>query len=301
MRKAWPKTDRLVIRGREFLQSDLVLIRKLIRDNPKWGRTKVSEEVCSLLNWRQENGRLKDRGCRVALLKLESLGFLQLPTKKLDRGGQPPCRDLVCELDETQVSQMPSEIQLQLVQNAGGSRIWNALIARHHYLGLATPVGRLIRYLIIGNGQTLGAISFSEAAWSITGRDDILKKFGVNRNEIRSLVISNNRFLILPHVRIPNLASRILAKSTKQVVRDWAQRFETRPLFIETFVDPARFEGTCYRAANWTLVGSTKGFSKLGASHRNKTSPKLLFMVGTTYNSQQFLRATELRGERRAA
>lgn len=301
MRTLWPKTAGIVVRGRLFLQSDLVSIRKLVRTHPSWGRTKVSEEVCRLLNWHQENGRLKDRACRVALLKLEALGYLRLPTKKLDRGGQPPRADLACLIHETDVSQMPHSIELALVKSAQQSRLWNSLIARHHYLGLATPVGRLIRYLVVGDGEILGAISFSEAAWSITGRDEILCKLGLDRNGIRSAVVSNNRFLILPHVRIQNLASKVLALATARIAVDWSERFEIRPSFIETFVDPSRFEGTCYRAANWSLIGSTKGFSKQGASHQRRHSPKLLFMYGTTPSSKHFLASHNLAATQRAA
>ncbi len=301
MRTAWPRSDGIVVRGRAFAQGDLVLIRRLIRNHPTWGRTKLSEAVCEAISWRQENGRLKDRGCRVALLKLEALGYLQLPPKKLDRGGRPP-RQEVCDLHfADEVSAMPRILRLEFVKDARESRIWNSLIAKHHYLGLATPVGRLIRYIILGDGKTLGAISFSEAAWSLKGRDSLLGDFGLSLDDIRASVISNNRFLILPHVKVRNLASRILASATKQVVADWNVRFQTVPLFIETFVDPSRFEGTCYRAANWTLVGNTKGFSKQGANHSDKKTPKLHFMIGTSYNTQHFLQERFLRGDRRAA
>lgn len=301
MRKAWPKTGGIVIRGRQFLQSDLVLIRKLIRNHPSWGRTKLSEEVCRALEWRQANGRLKDRGCRVALLKLESLGFLRLPPRKIDRGGRPPRRDLACEGRGVHVKSMPKSMALEFVESSKQSRVWNSLIAHYHYLGLSTPVGRLIRYLIRGDGMTLGAISFSEAAWSITERDQLLIDYGVERDNLRSSVVSNNRFLILPNIQVRNLASKVLALAIKQVAIDWAERYRVKPLFIETFVDPSKFEGTCYRAANWTLIGTTKGFAKRGSSHRKKNAPKLLFVVGTTYNSQQFLRLRSERGNRRAA
>ncbi|WP_373653577.1 Druantia anti-phage system protein DruA [Schlesneria sp. DSM 10557] len=301
MRKTWPKTSGVVIRGRTLLQDELVLIRKLIRDNPTWGRTRISEAVCRALDWRQPNGRLKDRGCRVALLKLEMLGFLSLPPKKIDRGGQPPHIETNSNLDQTEIRQMPQVLELRLVESVRDSRLWNSLIANHHYLGLATPVGRLVRYLILGDGAILGAISFSDAAWSINGRDELLLEFGLNRQEIRSAVVSNNRFLILPHVQVRNLASRVLALATSQLLLDWKAKFMSTPQFFETFVDPRRFEGTCYRAANWTLVGKTKGFAKHGATHRNERLPKLLFMLGIGYNCQRFLRERFLEPSHRAA
>ncbi|MEZ6033184.1 MAG: DUF4338 domain-containing protein [Planctomycetaceae bacterium] len=301
MRKHWPRTTGVTVRGREFHQKDLVLIRQLIRKNPSWGRTRLSEEVCRIFDWQQENGRPKDRGCRVALLKLESLGYLQLPKKKLDRGGRPPNEVSLGEVVEECISQMPQTLSLELVNTVRQARIWNSLIARHHYLGLATPVGRLIRYIIMGDAQMLGAISFSEAAWSLTCRDEVLNQFGLSGSEIRSATISNNRFLILPSVQVRNLASRVLGLAVKQVLLDWHERFETLPLFIETFVDPKRFEGTCYRAANWLFVGTTKGFAKQGASHRNTKAPKLIFLIGTTVKSRQFLRDQFSSGQKRAA
>lgn len=301
MRTVWPKSDGIVVRGRRFLQSDLVRIRHLIRTHPNWGRTKLSEEVCRAIDWRQPNGRLKDRGCRVALLKLEAFGFLQLPLKKLDRGGRPPRQDLTFHRLGQEISEMPQDLNLVRVETSQQSRIWNSLIAQHHYLGLATPVGRLIRYLIVGSETILGAISFTEAAWSIIERDVALEEYGIERGKIHEVVVSNNRFLILPNVQIKNLASKTLGMARKQVALDWHRNFGTKPAFIETFVDPTRFEGVCYRAANWILMGKTKGFAKRGGSHESNRVPKLLFLVGTEYNSQKFLRTWNARGKRRAA
>lgn len=301
MRVTWPRTDGIVVRGRLFLQQDLVLIRKLIRDHADWGRTKLSEEVCRVLDWQQLNGRLKDRGCRVALLKLEELGFLRLPPRKLERGGQPPRQQVVAEMSNTKIEVMPEQIKLIQVLTRPESRLWNALISNYHYLGLGTPVGRLIRYLVWDDDGPIAAISFSDPAWCLTNRDQLLQDYGVSKEEIRSSVVSNNRYLILPHVQVRNLASRILALATKRLVVDWNAKFHTTPEFIETFVDPTRFEGTCYRAANWTLIGTTKGYSKTGATHTNGRAPKLLFMTGTSYNAQAFLRKLYDRGPRRVA
>lgn len=301
MRVTWPRTDGILVRCRMFLQSDLVLIRKLIRDHPSWGRTKLSEEVCRSLDWRQDNGRLKDRACRVALLKLERSSFLQLPPRKLERGGQPPRQLKPVGICEVNVTKMPMQIRFDQVQSPAESRLWNGLIAQYHYLGLATPVGRLIRYLVFGDDNPVAAISFADPAWSLTDRDRLLRDFGASKEAIRSTVVSNNRFLILPHIQVRNLASRILALSTRQLVLDWSAKFGNTPDFIETFVDPTRFEGTCYRAANWTLIGETKGYTKKGATHKNQRAPKLLFMIGTSYNANSFLRSVSLTSVDRAA
>ncbi|MCG8651991.1 MAG: DUF4338 domain-containing protein, partial [Pirellulales bacterium] len=151
----------------------MVLIRRLIRDNPSWGRTRLSQRVCEELGWFQIDGRPKERACRVALLRLESDGYLQLPKRKAERGGKPPiiedASDLGVELSE--LANMPAKIDLRIVETKKHARIWNSLIASYHYLGLATPVGRLIRYLMYGDDMLIGAMAFGDCAWNIRSRD----------------------------------------------------------------------------------------------------------------------------------
>jgi hypothetical protein len=257
------------------------MIRKVIRDHPTWGRTKISEHICEELNWYQANNRIKDRACRVALLKLESLGYLELPKRILDRGGRPPLAPANVDFGGQQVvSSMPGQLDIRLVETRSESKLWNGLISEHHYLGLATPVGRLIRYLVFADGQVVAAISFSECAWNVRPRNFLLRTIGLSERDFHNQVIGNNRFLILPSVSVPNLASRILGQSLRQIRVDWADRFGVPPLVVETFVDPTRFSGTCYLAANWILIGTTKGYAKRGASHRNRQAPKLILLRG---------------------
>ena len=300
MKIVWPKCPGLVIRGRHFTNKELVLIRKLIRDNPSWGRTKLSERVCEILDWYQDNGRLKDRGCRVALLKLESLGYIKLPKRIIERGGKPP-RVLSEKIQITKSTQMPTSLILKPVSDRTSSTLWNSLIDQYHYLGLATPVGKMIRYLIYGDDILLGAISFSEPAWNIEPRDKILIGSGISTSEIRNLVIANNRYLILPTVTIPNLASRILGLAQRMVLRDWQDKFSCKPGFAETFIDPTFYTGTCYSAANWVQIGKTKGFSKRGNTHSNQNKPKLIFMRGFDSKAQKILNLSSLKENQRVA
>jgi len=301
-RCVWPQSANLVVRGRVFTQKELVMVRRLIRTRPGWGRTRLSYAICDLLQWNQSNGRPKDRACRVALLRLESLGFVRLPKKKLERGGRPPIKQSpAVTVELPPVNTMPEVIECRRVQTRAESRFWNALVATYHYLGLATPVGRFVRYLLFGDGMALGAISFTDCAWSVSPRDLILLSIGLKRGEIRDLVITNNRFLILPDVKVPNLASRLLAASLRQVGQDWAAVYGTVPLVAETFVDPQRFAGTCYRAANWLLVGSTKGFSKQGNRHRGDNAPKLVFLRGMHASVCHKLRAAAVSGSAKHA
>lgn len=303
MRRTWPRCPCITIRGRCFKQRDLVLIRKVIRDHPTWGRTKLSEQICERLGWHQANRRVKDRACRVALLRLELLGYLELPARLLDRGGRPPLvpAETIHSEVTIAVTRMPVQLETRLVETRAQSRLWNALIAWHHYLGLATPVGRLIRYLIFGDGQLLAAISFSECAWNVQSRNNVLREIGFSDLDVRNVVIGNNRFLILPSVRVPNLASRILAQSLRQVCVDWADRFKSEPLVAETFVDPKQFLGTCYLAANWIQVGIMKGYAKRGASHANRRAPKLILLRGLNSSLHRKLQLAVEGMNRRAA
>lgn len=290
-RKPWPRCDGVVVRGRLFSQRDLVLIRRLIREHGTWGRTRLSQEVCKSLGWTQPDRRPKERACRVALLRLEDLGFLRLPARLVDRGGQPPKRYDIAELGVTisPLREMPRALDLTLVTSTRDSRIWNSLVSKFHYLGLPAPVGRLLRYLILADKQLIGAISFGESAWRLADRDRLLNRVGINIEQTRSAVVSNNRFLILPSIQVGNLASRILGQSLRQLTEDWPERFLTTPCFAETFVDPSRFIGTCYQASNWVLVGTTKGFSKQGSWHRKNLGPKLIFMRGLSKAAHESL------------
>jgi hypothetical protein len=175
---------------------------------------------------------------------------------------------------------MPATLTFERVDSPSASRLWNWAVAEYHYLGLTTPVGRTIRYLAFGDGRLIGAIGFSESAWSVAARNEALRSIGLDPARSRQLLVANNRFLILPSVKVPNLASRVLSVGVSRVADDWFDRFRNRPLLAETFVDPSRYYGTCYFAANWLFVGVTKGFTKRGSTHRNKHAPKLLLLRG---------------------
>lgn len=300
-RTTWPKCPGVTLRGRVFTQIDLVRIRRLVRDHPNWGRTRLSIAVCECLSWNQPNGRPKDRACRVALLALESKGYLRLPPKLVERGGKRPIADRELVIGDSAIISMPKQIDIIQVQNLADRRIWNAIIDRHHYLGLATPVGRLIRYLMYGDGCLLGGISFTEPAWRITSRDLLLSRIGIAAAETSNAVVNNARFLILPNVKVANLASRLLSKSLKRLQRDWHDLFGSRPLIAETFVDTSHFRGTCYLASNWIPVGMSKGFSKSGSGHKHTNRPKLILLRGLSSQVNASLRIANEGASRRAA
>ena len=165
-------------------------------------------------------------------------------------------------------------------------------MARDHYLGHKVSVGRSIKYLVWYKGVTAGAICFSSASWRVDCRDKILKKVGLRKPQIRNRVINNSRFLILPTLKIPNLASRVLSLAARQVARDWEEFYSIQPLVVETFVEVPRFTGACYKAANWLFVGKTRGFSKKGAGHHNSQVPKDVYVFGLNKKVRRKLRAS---------
>jgi len=267
----------------------------MIRDNPSWGRTRLSQEICDTLHWKQTNGRGKERACRVALVRLESLGFLSLPDRKVESGGKPPAvGPRVGDVPETSITQMPEAIEVREVKTRNEAGQWNMAVAAHHYLGLSTPVGRIVRYLCYGDGTLVAAISFSDCAWKVKAREHTLRVSGLQGLIHRDNTISNSRFLILPWIEVPNLASRLLGLAVRAVRDAWESKYGLAPLLAETFVDPRYYLGTCYKAAGWIQVGATRGFAKKGSSHEFLSKPKLLFLRGLTPEIQLRLQSGAL-------
>lgn len=282
------------LRGRVFSRIELNIIKRCVRDNYDKGRTQISRAVCEELNWRQPNGWLKDRACRDVLRKLDDLEVIKLPPSHIfkDKKKSLPSsknNDYLSEFDlESLITEFPTQLSLIFAKGNRYERIWNTLVAKYHYLGHGVIVGRCIKYVIQSNDRLLGAIAFSSSTWHVSARDSILRSLGIAH--IRDSVINNSRFLILPNVQIPNLASHLLATSTRQIVKDWASYYSITPLIAETFVQPSLYSGTCYKAANWIEVGETKGYAKRGASFRNSQEPKRIFLYGLNKQIRRELR-----------
>lgn len=286
----------LTLRGRRFTYRGLRTIIRCVAEHYREGRTRISEVVCAKLGWRQPNGWPKDRACRDVLRLLETMHILTLPPR-LVRNVQAqfpkrPTRQPLLPKPDAPMQTMPTAIELELAKGNTAEKVWNTLINTHHYLGHRVQVGRCLKYLIRGDGQLIGAISFSSPAWKVAIRDKVLSEIGITGRDIRDVVINNSRFCILPHIRVPHLASRVLALSTRQIVSDWTTYYSIKPLIAETFVETARFEGTCYRAANWNHIGITNGFAKLGASHHNSQQAKMIFVYGLTRSYRRRLAVT---------
>jgi len=279
-------TTPITLRGRKFTASSIGAVKSCVKEYRKFGRTRISREVCIRLKWKQPNGWLKDRACRDVMIQLETLGVIKLPKSKLNRKAKAEKKTNKTEpsfgnyLINENVSEIPESIELILAKSNKEEQIWNYLVEKYHYLGHKVIVGRCLKYLIVSNNIILGAIAYSSPAWRLGTRNQILQKMGFTSDDIMNKVINNSRFLILPTVKVQNLASKLLSLSLNKVVTDWTWYYSIKPLVAETFVQPSKFYGTSYKAANWLEIGITKGYAKSGMSYHNSQEPKKIYLYG---------------------
>jgi hypothetical protein len=250
--------------GREFTEATIAQIRGIVDSCSSLSRRAVSLQVCELLEWRSPNGKLKDVSCRKALLELHRRGLISLPVAeeccfvRTSSKHSTDVRVSMAEVDCSLKELGAIRIVPVLSRNSKASQIWNALVERFHYLGKGPLCGAQIRYLVESSDHGfVGALAFSAAQWRLKKREEYIGWTDAARRANLHLVAANSRFLILPGVRVRNLASHVLSQCLDRVANDWAERYGYRPVLVETFVDPSRFAGTCYRAGNWKLVGQT--------------------------------------------
>jgi hypothetical protein len=278
--------------GRTFTVPEIELIRALIASDPPPSRYQLSRAVCEHLGWRRPDGHLKDMSCRVALLRMQADGLLTLPQPRRKRPGM---FTLSADLD-SRVCPPPfttrvdlDRISIEPLAQRGDSRLWNAYVERHHYLGHELIPGAQLRYFVRCAGDILALLSFGASAWKIKPRDAFIGWSDARRREKLHLIVNNARFLILPWVSCRNLASRILALVSRRLPQDWLTHYGYRPVLLETFVEKTRFTGTCYKAANWLYLGDTQGRGKLDTLHRRGQPIKSIWVYPLTRNFRQQL------------
>jgi hypothetical protein len=268
--------------GRPFDGSDLETIRREIVAAKPPLRSEIARQVCRALQWTDALGRPKLMSARVGLLRLHRAGLIELPAPSRGNGNG---RGLVHGPDvwpepvpvEGTVGQL-SGLRLEAVIDKRASRLWNGLIERYHYLGYTPLPGAQLRYLIDCDQGVLGAIGFGAAAWTVAARDRWIGWDVPCREAHLGRVLNNARFLLLPWVRVRNLASKVLALAAACIPEDFAARYGERVVLLETFVETPRFGGTCYRAANWRHLGETAGRGKCDRSHRAALPRKAVYV-----------------------
>jgi hypothetical protein len=257
----------LTYRGRAVTQDDVAFIRALIAAHPTASRRRLSEILCRAWNWVQPNGTLRDMVCRGLMLALHRGGQIELPARRWR-----PCNPLaqrnrpeLIVLDESPIrstlSALPP-ITFRQVRRTKEEATFNGLIEAHHYLGYTQPVGEHLKYLISSSDRLLACLAWSSAPRHLGPRDRFIGWSPDARRRNLRLLAYNLRFLILPWVQVPHLASHLLGRMACQLPHDWERVYGHPVVFLETFVDPTRFAGTCYRAANWIVLGRTTGRGK---------------------------------------
>lgn len=254
-------------RGREITDSDVGLIRDLIEAHPEASRRVLSLKLCEAWQWEQPNGAPCDAVARGLLLALHRSGRIELPAPRFVSSKpafhrKPP---RVVQIDSTPIGGCLAELrplEFRRVRRTAEEPLFNSLIEQHHYLGYTQPVGAHLKYLVFAGARPVACLSWSSAPRHLGPRDRFIGwSAEARRRNIRS-VVYNPRFLILPWVRVPHLASHILGRMARLLPGDWERVYLHAVYFLETFVDPSRYRGTCYRAANWVSLGWTTGRGK---------------------------------------
>jgi len=272
------------MQGREVRGTDIGLIRGLLAEHPAWGRTRLSEELCRRWDWRNAQGRFKDMAARTLLLKLERSGHLCLPPRQ--RPSSNGCRNRRVPLVAPATDPIGGALRdlrplvVQVVEpGAADLHLFNGLLARYHYLGHRNTVGENLRYLIRDRlGRPVACALFGSAAWTCAARDAFLGWDRAARGRHLQGLTNNTRFLVLPWVVVPHLASHVLGLIARRIRADWQAKYGHPVQALETFVDRDRFQGTCYRAANWLRLGATQGRTRNDRTHRIRTAVKDVYL-----------------------
>jgi hypothetical protein len=250
-------------RGRVITDADVEFIRQLIAAHSSCSRRALSHKLCEAWNWRQQNGQLRDVVCRGLLLVLHRAGLIELPSPHW-QSRHPARRTVhtVVDVDQTPIhgdlrSLVP--LRFEQVRRTACEPLFNYLIEQHHYLGYTRPVGEHLKYLVYSGDRVVAALAWSSAAHGLSCRDRFIGWSAATRRANRHLLAYNSRFLVPPWIRVPHLASHVLGRMVRRLSGDWERMYQHPIYFVETFVEPARHRGSCYRAANWIVLGQTSG------------------------------------------
>ena len=259
--------EALSYRHRVITEDDIVFIRRLIAEHPQLSRWSLSRKLCQEWNWVQTNGALRDVVCRGMMLMLHRAGHIEMPPVRRVVRNPMVDRARPCVVDVDQACLQMSlaalgALEVRQVRRTAEDALFNSLVQQHHYLGYAQPVGEHLKYLVYAAARPVACVAWSSAPRHLGSRDRFIGWSAKARLANIGLLAYNTRFLILPWVRVPHLASHLLGRMARSLSADW-QRVYGHPIyFLETFVDPQRFAGICYRAANWMHLGVTTGRGK---------------------------------------
>lgn len=271
-------------RGREIRLRDIEFIGELIARNPGLSRRRLSAELCRAWNWVQPNGRLRDMVCRSLMLQLHRAGHIRLPAKR----HSPPNNVVIKRTPEPTLpwGEGPregslgalGELRILQVRRTPREALFNGLMEQHHYLAYTQPVGEHLKYLVFAGSDPVAAMAWSSAPRHLAPRDRFIGWPPAARRANLHLIAYNTRFLILPWIKVRFLASHLLARVARRISRDWQALYAHELWLLESFVDPARFRGVCYRAANWIYLGLTSGLGHNSRTRRRDQPRKQLWV-----------------------
>jgi hypothetical protein len=282
-------------RGHDFQTADIEFIRGFIAANPASSRWALSRKLCEVWDWKQPNGALRDMVCRGLLLKLERAGEIKLPlVRRSPRHFLAKRTRPEPVVPDNRAVRGPLEalrpLVIEQVRRTSQESLFNSLVEQYHYLGYEQPVGEHLKYLVSAKGQAVACLAWSSSPRHLGCRDRFIGWDQEARRRNIHLLAYNTRFLILPWVRVEHLASHILGDMAKRIPRDWQEMYAHPVYLLETFVDPERFRGTCYRAANWVVLGRTTGRGKNDLTHKANRSIKEVLALPVHRRFRELLR-----------
>jgi hypothetical protein len=271
-------------RGRNYGAAEIESIRQVIAAHPGLSRRRLSAKLCAAWNWVQPNGQPRDMVARGLMLELHRAGQIELPAKRMSppnnaTAHQAPALELPLEVAPLECSLGElGPLEIRQVRRTAEEGIFDRLLQGHHYLGYTRPVGEHLKHLVYGRGQPVACLAWSSAPRHLGPRDRFIGWSAAQRRAHIHLLAYNTRYLIAPWVRVPRLASHVLAAVARRISVDWQALYHHPIYLLETFIEPERFRGTCYRAANWTYLGLTTGRGKDAPTKQPNRSLKELWV-----------------------
>jgi hypothetical protein len=276
----------LRLRGREISTRDVAFIKEVIAAHPSASRRALSLRICEAWGWVQPNGAPRDGACRMLLLALARAGHITLPPSQRPNWSSRPQPVRGCP---RQLPLLPADpvcaplgeigsVEIRQVRRTPDEALVDALIAQHHYLGYARSVGERLKYLVEAQGRPVACFEWSSAPLHLDRRDEYIGWSPEARRRNLHLVAYQTRFLILPWVQVPHLASHLLGRMSRRLAADWERHYGHPIYFVQTFVDPSRYRGTCYRAANWIYLGMTAGRGHRAPTTKPTRPPKQVWV-----------------------
>jgi len=290
------KDKTILISGREITKQEIELVLETVKMFPNLSRSELVRTLCVNLNWTTPAGNLKYHSCRKLLGYLEDEGKMKLPAPRREKFKKKPIVITEATAPQEELNGTVNDIApitLRKPKDKSERDLFNEYIERYHQLGYKRPFGARQRYFIISQKdkeQILGCLMFSAAAWALKARDAWIGWEEIDRKKRLNGILNNSRFLILPWVKVKNLASKALSLAAKQVPKDWQERYCYRPVLFETFVDTRYYQGTAYKAANWIYLGNTVGRGRMDRRKEYLSHPRMIYVYPLVEDFRAYLK-----------